>query len=204
MIKVGLTGGIGSGKTTVARIFSVLGVPVFSADIEGKRLMAEDAGLAAAIIAIFGRDTYITSGSGRLQPDRRKLAEIVFNNEEKLRELNALVHPAVINAFETWAAQQESMYVVKESALLFESDAWKHSDINITVTADKEERIRRVMKRDGADRSMVIDRMKHQLSDEEKIKRADLVISNDNRNLVIPQVVAIHRLLLYSATDLIL
>ncbi|QEC53182.1 dephospho-CoA kinase [Anseongella ginsenosidimutans] len=204
MIKVGLTGGIGSGKTTVSRIFSVLGIPVFSADTEGKRLMAEDAGLAAAIMDIFGKDTYLHSEGGGLQPDRRKLAGIVFNNEEKLNQLNALVHPAVINAFETWAGQQNSAYVIKESALLFESDAWKHSNLNITVAAPEEERIRRVMKRDGVERSAVMNRMKHQLSDEERIQRADLVIWNDNRSPVIPQVLAIHRLLLYSPTDLIL
>lgn len=204
MIKVGLTGGIGSGKTTVAMVFSILGIPVFSADEEGKRLMAEDARLSAAIKDAFGDDIYSSPGNGSSRLDRKKLAGIVFNNQDKLNELNALVHPAVIEAFDSWAGQQDSAYVIKESALLFESDAWKHSDLTIVVIAPEEERIRRVMKRDGVSRGKVASRMKHQLSDEEKIKRADFVIKNDNKSLMIPQALAIHRLLLHSPTDLIL
>lgn len=203
MIKVGLTGGIGSGKTTIARIFEVLGVPVFFSDLEGKRLMAEDPDLAEAIRSALGADTYYRD-RGRLLPDRKKIAGIVFNDEEKLARLNALIHPAVIASFDRWAQQQESVYVIKESALLFESDAWKHSHFNIAVTAPREERIRRVMKRDGVDRSKVLSRMKHQLPEREKIKRADFIIKNDNESLMIPQVLAIHRLLLHSPTDLIL
>lgn len=204
MIKVGLTGGIGSGKTTVARIFSILGIPVFSADEAGKRLMAEDSNLAGAIMDVFGRDVYRRSASGVLQPDRKKIAAIVFSHTEKLAQLNALVHPAVIRAFEVWALQQESPYVIKESALLFESDAYKHSNLNITVTAPREERITRVMKRDGVEREKVISRMEHQLPEEEKVTRADFVVKNDDSSLVIPQVLSIHRLLLHSPTDLIL
>ncbi|HYH55024.1 MAG TPA: dephospho-CoA kinase, partial [Anseongella sp.] len=139
-----------------------------------------------------------------LQLDHKRLAAIVFNDTEKLKALNALVHPAVIRAFDTWAANQESPYVIKESALLFESNAYMHCDLNITVVAPEEERIARVMKRDQVGRSKVISRMKHQLSDEDKIERADLVIRNDNKCLVIPQVLGIHRLLLYSPSDLIL
>lgn len=203
MIKVGLTGGIGSGKTTVARIFSVLGAPVFSADKEGKRLMIEDPSLAGAIRAAFGDGIYRREAGDKLVLDRGKLAAMVFNDDKKLARLNSLVHPAVIAAAEDWARKQDAPYVIKESALLFESDAWKYCDFSITVTAPEEERIRRVMQRDDTSRDKVAGRMKYQLSDREKISRADAVIINDDSKLLIPQVLAIHHLLLHRPEELI-
>lgn len=188
MIKVGLTGGIGSGKTTVARIFSVLGIPVFSADSEGKRIMESDVMLAAAIRTHFGDEMY--DEQGRL--DRAGLAAVVFQHDEKLQLLNSLVHPAVIRASDDWAEQQKSPYVIKESALLFETDAWKHCDIRLLISAPEEVRISRVMERDQVSREKVLRRMKYQLPDSTKIKMADKVILNDDKSLLIPQVLSFH------------
>src|SRR3546814_544301 len=168
--------------------------------------MAEDTTLAQAIMDAFGKQVYTRSTSGILFPDRKKLAGIVFSDPEALEQLNGLVHPAVIASFDAWAARMEAgtPYVIKESALLFESDAWKHTEQNIAVTAPEEERIRRVMARDGVSKEKVLQRMAHQFPEEEKVRLADMIIRNDNQELVIPQVLAIHRLLQHTSTDLIL
>lgn len=193
-LKVGITGGIGSGKTTICRIFKVLGVPVFDADQETKLLMQSDPALVSAIKNSFGSEAYDEQGV----LDRAYLAGLVFNNEERLRELNKLVHPVAIQAAIDWANKQEAPYTLKEAALLFESGSYKHNDVNILVTAPEEERIRRVMLRDQVSRQQVLDRISKQMSEEEKLPLADYVIDNSGQVAVIPQVLALHELFLKS------
>jgi dephospho-CoA kinase len=191
MYRVGLTGGIGSGKSVVARMFGVLGIPVFSSDEAGRQLLQDDADVRTQVIAAFGAEVY---PDGRL--DRKGLAERVFNNEATLARLNAIVHPAVRKAFTTWAEQQEAPYVVNEAAIMLESGAAAHMDHLVVVSAPEADRIARVMKRDKVDEAQVRARMRNQLSEEARVAKADAVISNDGRTLVIPQVLALHERLL--------
>ncbi|MBK1441504.1 dephospho-CoA kinase [Parapedobacter sp. ISTM3] len=183
-LKVGITGGIGSGKSTICRIFEVLGIPVFDADREAKRLMTTDSGLVRAIQAEFGGEAYHDDGS----LNRMYMAAQVFNNEDKLKRLNALVHPVVIQAGEEWAARQDASYTIKEAALLFESGSFKLNRYNILVEAPEAVRIERVVKRDNVTVEQVKSRIARQWPDEEKTKLADYVIVNDGIQAVIPQV----------------
>lgn len=190
MRKVAVTGGIGSGKSTVCRMFSVLDIPVFEADREAKRSMAEDPGLRDAISARFGPAIY----SGH-DLDRQRLASIVFKDHQALMDLNALVHPVVRRAFATWAAASSAPYVIMEAAVLAETGGHKAFDDVVVVTAPEALRIQRVQRRDGTDASAVMDRLRNQVSEEERLRIADHVIINDDRHLVIPQVLALHELL---------
>ncbi len=194
MFTVGVTGGIGSGKSTVCRIFGVLGIPVFSSDGEGKRLLDEDAGVRALVAAAFGAELYTR---GRL--DRKALAARVFNDAGALARLNAIVHPAVRQAFATWAGMQRAPYVINEAALLVETGAYRQLDHLIVVTAPEEERVRRVMARDGSDADQVRSRMRHQADDPQRAQAADTIIGNDGSTPLIPQVLAAHRKLLQLA-----
>lgn len=187
MLKIGLTGGIGSGKTTVARIFETLGVPVYNADAEAKKLMNTDEVLKSAILKNFGTGTY---KNGTL--DRKYLATIVFNDDTKLELLNSLVHPVTIRDAADWIKRQNTPYIIKEAALLFETGAMDMLDKVIGVFAPQELRIKRVMERDGVSREEVLKRMKLQLDDEIKMKRCDFVITNDEQSLIIPQVLKLH------------
>lgn len=191
MIKVGLTGGIGSGKSIVARIFQVLGIPVYNSDEAARELMGSDQELIAALSDRFGASIYIDE-----KLDRKKLGSIVFNDPKALEDLNSLVHPAVRKAFAEWADQQNSPYVLMESAILAESGGHRNFDRMIVVSAPEELRIERVMKRDGMGEGIVRAWMRNQTSEEERLKIADHVIVNDDRQLVIPQVLAIHQQLL--------
>ncbi|WP_298298297.1 dephospho-CoA kinase [Hydrotalea sp.] len=188
MLKIGLTGGIGSGKTTVAHIFKVLDIPVLDADTVAKELMERDEVLIAAIRSRFGNEVY---NNGKL--NRTYLAGIVFKDEDQLEALNALVHPATIAYARQWMQQQPSVYVVKEAALFFESGADKEMDYMIGVTAPFEWRINRVMKRDGISRTAVLERMAKQMDENEKIQRCQFVIKNDETQLLIPQVFQLHK-----------
>lgn len=189
MLKIGITGNIGSGKTTVSKVFEVLGIPVFYADDAAKRVMVEDAILMDGIKATFGRESYFDDGA----LNRRYIASIVFNDEEQLAKLNSLVHPAVFRAFDEWAAQvKNAPYIMKEAALLFESDSYKMCDRSIMVTAPLELRIERVVQRDGFTREEILSRDARQFSEEKKIELADFVIRNDDTELVIPQILALH------------
>ncbi len=190
-LKVGLTGGIGSGKTTVAKIFETLGVPVYYADDAAKRIMNEDETLRGRIIALFGAESY--EGD---QLNRPFVAAQVFKNEQQLIALNALVHPLTIEDSEKWMEQQTTPYVIKEAALVFESDVWKHLDKVIGVSAPYELRLQRAMQRDGISRDAVQARMAKQMNEEEKMKRCDYVLYNDEAQLLIPQVIALHEILL--------
>jgi dephospho-CoA kinase len=189
MLKIGITGNIGSGKTTVSKIFEVLGVPVFYADDEAKRVMVNDAILIAELKQAFGAQSYFEDGT----LNRKHIAGIVFNNEAELKKLNAIVHPAVFRAFDNWVPRfKNAPYVLKEAALLFESSSYKMCDKSIIVTAPLELRIERVTLRDGFSRDEILNREARQFSEEKKLQLADYAIKNDNSELVIPQVLALH------------
>lgn len=189
MIKAGITGGIGSGKTTVCKVFETLGVPIYYADDRAKYLMHHNAELKAALIARFGEAIY---KDGQL--DRPYLAQQVFNNPKALQDLNSLVHPAVARDSEQWQQQQSSApYTLKEAALLYEAGSYKQLDKIIVVTAPIEIRIQRVMDRDGVSRQQVINRIKNQMPEEEKVSLADFVIHNDGKQSLIDQIMSIHQ-----------
>jgi len=192
MLKVGLTGGIGSGKSMVARIFAVLGIPVFDADTEAKTLMETDPVLKAQLKDAFGEEVYL---NGILQ--RKKLAEMVFPDENKLRLLNNLVHPRVRDVFFEWVGRHaEAPYVIHEAAILLESGWAFLFDRVITVEAPEPLRIRRVIERDGTSAGEVRSRMERQWTDEERRKHADHVLVNDEKELLIPAILELHRLFL--------
>ena len=184
---IGLTGGIGSGKTTVANLFASLGIPVFNADDAAKQLMQNSPIIKNQLIQQFGDKVY---EQGQL--NRSYLASIVFADPEKLAILNSIVHPVTIQAALDWAQQQTSPYVIKEAALIFESNASEGLDFVIGVTAPLALRIERVMKRDQCTQAEVEKRMQHQISDAIKMKLCDKVIVNDDIQLITPQVIAIH------------
>ncbi|KLT65616.1 dephospho-CoA kinase [Pedobacter sp. BMA] len=200
MYKVGITGGIGSGKTTVCKVFEVLGIPVFYADTEAKNIMIQDAELIAGVKLAFGEESYFEDG----KLNNKHIAGIVFNNEAELNKLNGLVHPAVFRAFDAWEANVNPNvpYTLKEAALLFESGSYKMCDTTILVTAPAEVRIQRVMNRDQVTAEQVKARMDKQLSDEEKVKMANHFLINDEKHPVIEQVLALHRQFLKAAADL--
>lgn len=191
MLKVGITGGIGSGKSTVTRIFSTLGVPVYFADDAAKRLMNEDADLQFQLIKAFGADTYF---EGVL--NRKYLSSIVFNNPSKLELLNSIVHPLTINDAAAWMAKQNAPYLIKEAALIFESGSQDMLDHVIGVYAPESLRIHRVMKRDGVSREEVKARMRKQIEETIKMRLCDTVILNDEQHMVIPQVLELHEQLM--------
>lgn len=193
-LKVGITGGIGVGKSLVCRIFSVLGIPIYDADREAKAIMAEDREVGNALKAAFG-DT-VFDQYGKL--DRAYLSEVVFSDEKKLKQLNSIVHPAVIKAGEDWASAQTSAYSLKEAALLFESGSYKKLDFTILVTAEESIRINRVMKRDEVTEDQVRARMSKQSSDDQKLPLANAIIINDGEQSLIEQVMAIHHRLTHS------
>ncbi len=189
MKKIGLTGGIGSGKSTVARIFEVMGIPVYYADDRAKQLMAEDPELKAGIIALFGAEAY-----SRNELNRSHIAHLAFSDPSLLKKLEALVHPAVLADGERWHnAQQGVPYTIKEAALLFESGSYKALDKIIVVTAPLELRIERVMKRDQISRDSIESRIARQMLEEEKVKLSDFIIVNDGSRSLIRQVWDIHR-----------
>ena len=189
MIKVGITGGIGSGKTTVCKVFSALGIPIFVADSIGKQLMNEDPLLREQLIHRFGPAVYLSDQ----MVDRKYLANIVFNDPSSLEKLNSMVHPAVHKAFEKWYLKQEAPYVLHEAAILFESGFNRMMDFTITIVTREEERIARVMKRDKISEELVRQRIRNQFTDEERIKLADFVISNNEEDLIIPQILEIDK-----------
>lgn len=191
MLKIGITGGIGSGKTTISKIFALLGVPVYYADQAARDILNNDMDLQEQVKQHFGADIY---NKGLL--DRERLGGIVFNDEEKLELLNSLVHPATIRASEEWAARQQAPYVLKEAALLFETEAFHYLDRVIGVFAPQPLRIQRVMKRDQVNRNEVLARMHKQMDETIKMRLCDDVIYNDEQQMVIPQVLALHEKLL--------
>ena len=196
-MRIGITGGIGSGKSIVAGIFSVLGIPVFDADRETKRIMQTDPGIREAIIERFGAEAYKENVL-----DRKYLSSIVFKDPFQLDLLNAIVHPAAIAAAERWAGEQQAPYVVKEAALFFEAGSANGIDHMIGVYAPQHIRIKRVMDRDGVNRDEVLARMDRQIQEEIKMRLCDFVIVNDEQQLVIPQVLKLHERFLSETADL--
>ncbi|SFQ10149.1 dephospho-CoA kinase [Parafilimonas terrae] len=194
MLKIGLTGGMGSGKTTVSKIFSVLGIPVFYADEAAKNIMNENAALKKGIINLFGKEAYVNN-----MLNRKYIADVVFNDKFKLDQLNALVHPVTIAAADEWANAQSSAYVIKEAALMFESPAAASLDYIIGVYAPQHLRLQRVMNRDNVSREAVLARMNNQLDETIKMKLCDFVIVNDEQTAVLPQVLDLHKKLLEMA-----
>jgi len=199
MLKVGLTGGIGSGKSTVAAIFETLGIPVSYADDEAKRLMNEDPELRAAIGREFGAEAY---AGGTL--NRKYLAGLVFNDPVKLETLNHLVHPVTIREGSRWMQEQTALghpYAIREAALIFEARGAGHLDFVIGVYAPLVLRIHRTMQRDHSSREAVQQRMRNQIDEEIKMKLCDAVIRNDEQEAVIPQVLELHARLLQMAAN---
>ncbi|WP_076501296.1 dephospho-CoA kinase [Belliella pelovolcani] len=193
ILLVGITGGIGSGKSTVAQIFSILGIPVYHADDRAKWLMTNDTGLKTKILEVFGEKSY--SDKGEL--NRTFLASEVFGNIEKTQLINSLVHPVVKADFEAWALDQKSAYVLKEAALLFETGSAEELDFVITVSSPLRVRINRILLRDPHRNEEQINAIiDQQLPDEEKIKRSDFVVKNVDNKLLIPQVLGIHQKIL--------
>jgi dephospho-CoA kinase len=189
MLKIGLTGNMGSGKTTVSNVFEILGIPVFYADDAAKNAMTTDDILIGEIKAAFGEQAYFEDGS----LNRKHIAGIVFNDDAELKKLNAIVHPATFRAFDEWVKDIKDVpYVLKEAALLFESDSYKMCDYSIMVQAPLEIRVNRVMKRDSISRAEVESRNAHQFSEEKKTALANYIIKNDDTELVIPQVLELH------------
>jgi len=185
---IGLTGGIGSGKSVVAKVFATLGIPVFNADDEAKRIMQTSIEIKTKLIEQFGIGIFNEHGL-----DKEKLASIVFNDPFQLQLLNAIVHPVTIQAAKDWAAKQTTPYVIKEAALIFESGTADGLFKVIGVTAPLSLRTHRVMQRDGITKEQVEARMQHQISDTIKMRLCDYVIENNNQEMVIPQVLEIDK-----------
>ncbi len=191
MVKIGLTGGIGSGKTTVAQVFEQLGISVYSSDDRAKSIMVSDKRLRGEIISVFGIESYI---EGKL--NRAYIAAKVFSSQSELAKLNAIVHPALKRDFDLWCKKQKSTYILKEAAILFESNAYLGLDKVVLVTAPKELRISRVLKRDLSTKEEVLSRMDKQWSDTQKRDLSDFEIVNDEKQSVLKQVLALHEQLM--------
>lgn len=194
MYKIGITGGIGSGKSTVCALFREQGVAVYDSDAEAKRLMAESAYLRHRLIEAFGEECYNAEGL-----DRKYLASKVFGCEEALQRLNSIVHPAVREDFRAWAERQRGSYVVLESAILFEAGFENEVDATLAVMAPLEERVRRTMERDGVEREQVMERIKHQMSDDDLHARADRTLVNLRREYLESDVEQLHKMYCYEA-----
>lgn len=192
MTTVGLTGGIGSGKTTAAKFFELLGIPVFYADGAGRQVLDSDPKAMEGVSALFGAEIYVSG-----KADRKAIAARVFSDEALLAKLNAIVHPAVGRAFAQWKASIETQvpYIMKEAAILFESGTYRECDKTIVVSAPQEERVRRVMQRDAVSRDAVLERMARQWPEGKKKAMADFVAINDGKTLLAPQLLAIHNTL---------
>ena len=190
MKSIGITGGIGSGKSLVCKIIEKLGYPVFYADEAAKKLMIDDQSLKSELIHLLGEDAYLNN-----QLNRTFIAEKIFKNNQLKKGVSDLVHPAVYRAYENWKKMQNSDLVFNESALLFETGSYKSFDATILVTANRETRIERVMKRDNLSRETVLERMSHQLDDVSRQKLCDFEIVNDEQKPLIPEIIKILRLL---------
>ncbi len=198
MLKIGITGGIGSGKTTVCKVFELLGIPIFYADTVAKLIMHTDPVLKDEILKTFGEKSYSIDGD----LNRAHLSSIVFNNESELNKLNALVHPAVFRAFDKWLAiHHDAPYIIKEAALLFETKSYTMCDLSVLVVSPEASRVRRVIARDGISHDELVLRMKSQLSDEQKMKLADHILFNDESQLLIPKILELDQQFLKLISD---
>ena len=188
MVIVGLTGGIGSGKTTVAKMFSDLGVPVYIADTEAKKLTNSSKLIQRELIALLGKNAYINNVL-----DRKYVADKIFNDKNLLQAVNSIIHPKVALHFKKWVSKQKSNYVIKEAAILFENGTYKNCDFIILVTAPKAIRIKRVMERDQATQFEIEQRMDNQWSDEKKEQLADIILENIDIEATKEKVLSIHK-----------
>lgn len=186
-MKIGITGGIGSGKTSVCRVFNVLGIPVYSADTEAKRIMSSDSDIMEKVRKIARKDVYST---GTL--DRIELAKLIFNDQSILKQINRIVHPVVFENFKAWTKTIIADYVILEAAILFESDASGVVDKTILVVAPVEQRIERVIRRNNLTKEQVLERIRNQMTDEDKIKLSDYVVNNSEHEMIIPRILKIH------------
>lgn len=196
MLRIGLTGGIGSGKSTVAHIFNVLGIPIYDADAAAKKIMAEDEMLKKSLLNVFGENAY-TNG----KVNRKFLSEEVFKDENKIKLLNSLVHPATIKDANEWMKHQNAPYLIKEAALIFESGSDKFLDKVIGVRSPLSLRIERTMKRNNITAEEVEARMKFQMDEDKKMALCDFIIENDEKEMLIPQVLLLHETLLQKAKE---
>ncbi|MDA3881531.1 MAG: dephospho-CoA kinase [Prolixibacteraceae bacterium] len=189
MLKVVLTGGIGAGKSYVGRIFTKLGIPIFIADIEARKIQLSNSSVIEKLTNLLGNDIYLPNGD----INRKKLAHIIFNDKIALQKVNEIIHPAVREAFDKWSKKQKAPFVIQEAAIIFENQQAHNFDKIITVTASTELKIKRVMERDKISRDEVLKRMKNQLSDKIKIEQSDFVINTDEGQLILPQIIEIHK-----------
>lgn len=191
MKKIGITGGIGSGKTIICDVFKLLGVSVFHADHVARDLQQNDNNVKNALIGLFGSNIYNSDGT----LDRTSIARLIFNDKDLMQKVNQIIHPAVREKFSNWTADHESEdYLLYEAAILFESGYYKELDLNILVLADEEIRIKRVMQRDDISEQAVRERIRNQMPDEEKISLADYVLENNEKQLLIPQILELDKL----------
>jgi dephospho-CoA kinase len=194
MIKIGITGGIGSGKSTICKIFETLHIPVYYADVEARRLTNTHPNIVKGVKKLFGEDIYINNCL-----DRKRVGQIVFEDQTLLQQLNEVIHPVVADHFSQWLYENRNApYVLKEAAILFESGAYKQVDKIITVTSPEELRIKRVMQRDGFSYEEVKSRINNQIDEQERVERADFVIYCNDKDLVVPQVLKVHSQLMNS------
>lgn len=192
MLTIGITGGIGSGKSTVCKAFKVLGIPVFQADTTAAWLQNNDPPIKKEISALFGSDIYGPDGL----LIRKKLAAIIFNNQMLLEKMNLLIHPAVHREFENWKEKMNNFpYVLYEAAILFETGSFRHFDYTILVLADEAERIDRVLKRDHTSVNAILQRMRHQMPDTEKVGLADFIVENNDNQMILPQILKLDQIL---------
>lgn len=187
-IKLGITGGIGSGKTTVCRVFNVIGLPVFSADDEARSIQDSSSEVRQTINELAGMDLY---SAGKL--DRPTLARLIFNDRNLLEKVNSLIHPLVFENYLHWDARQEAPYTVMEAAILFESGAYRLVDKILTIVAPVEERIERLIKGNRLTREQVLERIENQIDDESRIKQSDFIIFNSENDMIIPAILGVHR-----------
>ena len=188
-LKVGITGGIGSGKSTVCNIFKILGIPVFEADLVAKSLINSNSNIRNGLIELFGKNIYNENN----HVNRKMLANLIFNDDNLLDKVNRLIHPEVRNEFVKWQELQNQEYAIHEAAILFESGFYKMMDYTILVTAPEETRIERVTKRENISAELVKIRMEKQWPDKEKRILASIELVNDNKNLLIPQILEIDK-----------
>jgi len=188
MRKIGVTGGIGSGKSIVCEVFNQLGVPVYNSDFEAKKMLDNNIPIKDKIYKEFGNSFFIKN-----EIDKKKLANLVFNDKKAITVLNNIIHPAVAEDFNNWLETKSKFkYIIKEAAILFESGIYKDLDKIVLVNAPKELRIKRVMKRDNVSESSVKQRMKNQWSENKKIEKSDYIIYNDENHLILPQIIKLH------------
>tara|TARA_Y100000768_G_scaffold383202_1_gene364926 strand:+ start:226 stop:819 length:594 start_codon:yes stop_codon:yes gene_type:complete len=193
MMKVGLTGGIGSGKTTVCRVFEKLGVPVYYSDDRAKALYIESKEVKQQVIDLLGEDAYLENGA----LNKQYISEKVFNDKALLQQLNAILHPAVAKDYASWLEQHKAApYTLKEAAILIESGAYKNCDQLIVVTAPEVVRIERVTQRDGVEQAAIKARMNNQMQEAERVEYADFILENDGEKSILKQALAIHQQLL--------